>query len=588
MRRLAHVRHLLGAFAVIMFTGIPVPGQTQSLLERLVAPGELVVAHEKLEGGCDACHAPFEQGGQSGLCKGCHKKVAADISSAQGFHGRNPAVRGAECSHCHTDHIGRDADIVRLNPATFDHTRTDFALAGRHATAECAGCHKPGKKHREAPGACIDCHRPDDAHAGRLGTDCGSCHKPEGWREAADSFDHQKTRFPLEGKHREVRCKNCHIGETYKQTPTDCIGCHRLQDEHDGGFGAKCESCHVPRKWTTIRFDHDRDTKFRLTGAHRQTDCDGCHIDNPYKEKTGQLCTDCHRPDDVHNGLNGRDCASCHDTRDWTASSFDHSKTKFALRGAHAEAPCASCHAKPATEVKLPLDCHSCHARDDVHHGRLGPRCADCHQETRWNAVRFDHSRTRFPLKGAHAGAKCDACHTGPATEVKLSTKCYACHAGDDTHKGGLGRDCGRCHDEKRWRQDVFFDHGLTAFPLIGLHAAVPCEECHASQNFKETSARCVDCHRDKDVHKGALGADCGACHNPNAWSRWIFDHAQTGFALTGGHSEVACEDCHREGTQKPVSARCVACHRKDDVHRGGFSTRCERCHGAEDWGQVK
>lgn len=589
MGRLRHV-HLLAWILVMTVAAafLPQPAAAQTLLERLVMPGDLIEGHARLEEDCANCHTPFQQKSQNRLCLDCHKAVRTDIAADQGFHGRHPAVADTQCKHCHTDHQGRGADILRFNPRGFDHRFSDFTIDGAHATADCSGCHASGEKYRAAPDICISCHRDDDAHGGKLGEDCADCHTTTAWRAAAASFDHLQTRFALTGAHREVPCQGCHLGEVYKDTPTACADCHQVRDVHGGRFGSRCESCHETVKWTAIRFDHDRDTKFALTGAHRETGCNACHLGNAYEKDAGQLCIDCHREDDVHDGLNGRDCKACHNSTDWTVSSFDHGKTRFALRGAHAAAPCETCHVRPADEVALPMACISCHARKDVHAGRFGARCGDCHTETSWRSVRFDHARTRFPLRGAHARTGCKSCHTSPSAKVRLETGCNACHARDDPHKGALGRDCARCHDEKKWRQNVFFDHGLTALPLIGLHAAVPCEECHVSQVFSETAGGCIDCHAAKDIHNGALGRDCAGCHNPNGWDRWLFDHAGTGFALTGEHEKIACADCHRGGVTARATTKCVDCHRRDDVHRRGFGRRCERCHATESWRPVQ
>jgi hypothetical protein len=60
----------------------------------------------------------------------------------------------------------------------------------------------------------------------------------------------------------------------------------------------------------------------------------------------GKECVDCH--EDVHNGqfiLNdANDCARCHDSASWNASSFDHDNTNFPLEGQHALAECEACH----------------------------------------------------------------------------------------------------------------------------------------------------------------------------------------------------------------------------------------------------
>lgn len=65
------------------------------------------------------------------------------------------------------------------------------------------------------------------------------------------AFDHSKTRFPLTGQHKKVTCENCHK-TTLKDTPRQCIDCHRKDDVHRGRR-PKCENCHVTTDWGTIR-----------------------------------------------------------------------------------------------------------------------------------------------------------------------------------------------------------------------------------------------------------------------------------------------------------------------------------------------
>lgn len=89
--------------------------RAQNLLERLVVPGPVVSGHAKYEKECSNCHEPFSKKSQTRLCLACHKETAADRQSKKGFHGRQTDAAKQECTICHTDHKGRDADIVLLD-----------------------------------------------------------------------------------------------------------------------------------------------------------------------------------------------------------------------------------------------------------------------------------------------------------------------------------------------------------------------------------------------------------------------------------------------------------------------------------------
>ena len=60
------------------------------------------------------------------------------------------------------------------------------------------------------------------------------------------------------------------------------------------------------------------------------------------------------------------------------------------------------------------------------------------------------------------------------------------------------------------------------------------------------------------------------------------FDHSKTKFPLTGKHTKVACEDCHTKTIENTPTA-CIACHKKDDIHRGRRPD-CARCHTTRNW----
>lgn len=572
--------------AALAWVAAPALGQG---LDALIMPGKVVEGHAKIEAQCESCHKRFDKAAQSRLCLDCHKDTAADVGGKRGFHGRSGEVAGKECRACHTEHKGREARIAAFDTAKFDHGATDFALRGAHGKPgiECKSCHEAGKRWREAPAACVDCHRKDDTHKGGLGPKCADCHSERTWKEPA--FDHDRTRFALAGKHAGAKCKSCHETQ-YKDTPRDCLACHRKDDAHKGRYGAKCETCHDERNWEN-HFAHDARTKFPLGGKHKAARCDACHKTALYREALPVRCAACHKADDVHKGSLGEACDKCHNDRGWKSSNFDHDRdTKFALRGKHKSTKCDTCH-RPGSKQKLETACVACHDKDDVHQDGLGGKCATCHDERSWTQSRFDHDRdTKYALRGKHREAKCATCHAKNAYEQKAPTACIACHRKDDAHKGQLGDQCADCHAEKSWKEAPF-DHSRSRFPLIGAHLKVTCQSCHRSPRFREAPRDCAGCHDKDDVHEERLGRGCETCHNTRAWPSWDYDHARRAkYPLEGAHRKAKCVACHVKpaGDKVVAPTACYSCHRGDDVHAGAFGAQCERCHGADSWKAIR
>ncbi len=488
--------------------------------QKMVMPGPLSAAHADLEKDCASCHKAFDGGAERPLCMTCHEEVASDLAAKTGYHGRQSLALTGPCRTCHAEHKGRDADVLGLSEATFDHARTDYPLKGSHQRVACNDCHLEGKRRDAAPNDCVGCHREDDPHGDAMSDDCSSCHDEVRWQ--AGKFDHAKTDYPLTGAHREAGCDGCHAGQRFEGTPTTCISCHAIDDAHGGRFGQACVDCHTTTAWQRKDFDHGK-------------------------------------------------------------------KTGFPLVGAHVSARCDSCHRRPPDELELPKDCASCHRADDVHAGRFGTECESCHTAVAWKQERFDHAaKTKFPLRDAHAKVACEGCHSKKlAPNEKMDMRCSACHAKDDVHREALGSDCADCHDERKFEGHVRFDHDLTRFPLLGLHAASGCEACHVDRTFQRADRTCRGCHAGDDVHEGTLGPSCERCHTPNGWMHWTFDHdRQTGFPLAGGHDGIACGGCHRQplGGAFQMAQRCVDCHEADDAHEGRFGRGCQNCHTDAAW----
>lgn len=345
---------------------------------------------------CDACHldpklglAPDAQGRpvprykplSFGECSSCHKDPHA---------GR----LGAKCGSCHETN-----GFKVINAANFDHERTRYPLRGAHRTTTCDKCHdfsgKAGAvRSARVFAACIDCH--SDPHKGTATlagkpVDCAACHDIAAFTPARMTIvQHAATRYPLTGRHAQLRCADCH------------------RKEPAGGA------------WGTAR------VVIRPVFAR----CRDCHTDDPHKSP----------PD--------RDCRACHDTKGFAPSTVDVTAhgTYFTLEGAHRAVLCADCHRAmrgtwaPHTQLSLAAarSCSGCHtgphgtqfaARTDK------GRCDACHSADVWRpAARFDHERdAAFSLKGGHARVLCARCHPAarPSADRRyrpVSAKCESCH----------------------------------------------------------------------------------------------------------------------------------------------------------------
>lgn len=469
---------------------------------------------------------------------------------------------------------------------------------------ECEQCHLNFAKEAQTE-LCLDCHEDIDKdvikkqgfHGDSVIRDraCTDCHTDHEGRNAviimfeAETFDHNQTDFELKGKHKNINCDSCHEAEKkYREASSECNDCHKEDDPHEELLGEECADCHTEDTWDKTEFDHD-ETDFPLKDNHKDVACESCHPANVSKEISIK-CIACHLINDVHGGRYGQKCEDCHTAKEWKKVEFNHDETDFPLRGRHRKVSCDGCHTGDLFE-DLKTDCYSCHKNSDEHRGQYGRKCEDCHRSTKWDKVKFDHEKTDFPLKGKHEDVSCNSCHRGDLYDEELETNCYGCHVQDDVHKESEGDKCEDCHNESGWNEKIIFDHDMTAFPLVGLHAVATCEQCHLSQNFKDAELGCNECHEQDDIHEKKLGIDCKLCHNPNGWGIWEFDHdKQTDYVLDGKHEGLDCHACHTEPQEQEeisMGAACIDCHEKDDVHEGSFTTYCERCHMTNSWEDI-
>ncbi len=519
-----------------------------------------------------------------------------------------------DCQKCHTP----DSWTEMRKPLTFAHDETDFPLIGSHRATRCAGCHRD-LVFSKVSSACSDCH--SDPHKGQMGLACEKCHTSENWQNREDVFNlHMQKGFALTGVHAIADCNSCHQGqhpEQYATTPTTCQGCHMPDYTATGnpnhvqaGFRFDCESCHSPRAvtWTAVTYEHP--LPFRLEGAHRVTDCNSCHATTYVG--TENTCFGCHEndyraavdPNHVQASFD-HDCTACHVVVSWTPAHFDHSRSQFALTGAHETVACNKCH--QTTYSATTTSCYGCHQQDFVtttkpKHvtGGFPTGCQTCHTSVAWSPATFDHSRTRFSLTGAHVSATCDKCHA--SGYAGTSMQCFSCHqtnftaAVDPNHvQNKFDHTCEQCHTTTSWTPAVF-DHSATRFPLTGAHQSVACAQCHTT-GYAGTPTTCYSCHqqtfadvRDPNHVTDAFEHDCLKCHTTVAWTTTIFDHNLTQFALTGAHVSVTCNTCHKTGFDATASA-CYACHQTEFAGTtapnhvaSGFPTECQVCHTTTAW----
>ena len=241
---------------------------------------------------CSKCHHPGKPlaGLKYGTCTDCH----SDFHQGQ-LTGR--ARKGA-CEECHT--------LAGYGLTTFgldQHQLTQYPLAGSHLAIPCDGCHKKemlsGKietiRFKYESTRCQACHTDPhksaaDQYIAKGG--CEYCHLVDSWK--ASSYDHSQSKFVLDGRHKEISCRACHgkekTGAAVLQFTTlaqGCQNCHEdihrgqfakvMANKSDNNIDTECARCHVTSSWKPEKFNHNRDSSFKLDGAHVDILCRSCH-----------------------------------------------------------------------------------------------------------------------------------------------------------------------------------------------------------------------------------------------------------------------------------------------------------------------
>ena len=320
---------------------------------------------------------PLQQRHAEARCEKCHvARFQVSPSAALTARKASTGWTGLEttCTSCHEDvHRGtldqdcskcHDAEKWTVTPG-FDHDTTAYPLADKHREVKCDKCHLDARLSPKSDGrghlipvykpvthaSCADCH--EDVHKGQLGPACAKCHTARGFKLISpSSLDHDKTRYPLRGKHASVKCADCHrdFSTALLKKPLfqKCGACHK--DVHNrtatlAGKVVDCEPCHSVSGFTPATFtvDQHRNTKYALEGKHATVRCTSCHPKDSgtaAATKWGSAkvvirpafmkCLDCHADD--HGGQlaarsNRGECADCHRATGWQPSTFDRPRT---------------------------------------------------------------------------------------------------------------------------------------------------------------------------------------------------------------------------------------------------------------------
>lgn len=347
-------------------------------------------------------------------CAECHDSPHSEPFVAR-FAAAQDVAAAVSCEECHDpvrESFSANDDVMT---AEF-HAASGFRLDPPHASLECESCHEGiGAEHPpdsqgmavrfasmfpgRAQNDCRRCH--EDPHRGEFDNgfsrgDCLVCHVETHFSPTRfDAGFHARTGYALTGKHATASCSECHTqvhNERFLPVSTSCSSCH--QDPHQnamvavGGVGKTvatpdCAQCHTTESFSAVSWtvaDHGKWTRFKLVGAHAQTDCIACHLPTSKPGIEGRTfgfaqtsCSSCHS--DPHAGQfvqsKVNDCARCHDeTRPWNVLDFDHQRdARFALDEHHATLECAACH--------RPFDAGG--GRAVTRYRPLGVACADCH-----------------------------------------------------------------------------------------------------------------------------------------------------------------------------------------------------------------
>lgn len=398
---------------------------------------------------------------------------------------------------------------------------------------------------------------------------------------ADNRVDHDKTRFPLRGRHQNVPCESCHPPSQgtrlWKGVPLDCQGCHSDRRSHKGTLGMQCERCHDVSGWKSIRHTAAQH-RFPLVGNHN-VPCASCHKKGAHLVAK-VTCADCH--EQTHRGTRAP-CETCHNVENWKTVSYrQHTYDPALLPGKHRTARCLECHPKfRFNNSSKTAPCESCHEKDRRHED-LGT-CRSCHTPLSWSDVSPNQGAASRPREGAGPGRT--LIPPGSFTSVP-------------PERGTVGQSAAPQQTDL-FRVKPKFEH-IAHARLVSAKGLEPtCTPCHggtgAQFQVRPKMQLCESCHDGKKAFD-ALGTQCFRCHEAKAGTQLAplplpprtFQHAahrprgvkiddctschgvgiEPDKVQAGRDQHRPCQECHAAEFRTQGQGICLSCHLRNDPFR--------------------
>ena len=319
----------------------------QAAVESLLMPGPVTQAHAKLEVRVQQLPRSQPIAARRASCASTATRRSPPTCATSGAPRSHDQCRApASAVGCHTEHRGRDSDIVQLEPGRSSIIARPISRSrARIARWPARAATRPGEAYRKAPPTCVSCHKDDDYPRGPAGQGLRRLPQPATAGQGR-SFDHGKTDFALTGAHQADHLRRLPprrplqgIAEDLRRLPRHRRCAPRLSAATTAASATRpatgrrrssiMQRRPASRCWARTPSSTARPATAAATTRTRcrRTATAAIEPTIPTPARFGDKCNDCH----------GNEPGS----RSTTITRRD---AKFALEGAHAKLGCHVCH----------------------------------------------------------------------------------------------------------------------------------------------------------------------------------------------------------------------------------------------------